>query len=186
MTVGWELGCAPWPQWNTRSITHIHPASPALINLLKTGKKERTHARSLPLSLLTRRLNHACHELLVLRRLPVSSPHHTLRLKAVGVAPPACVILSLRAARSSADPGSEDFSRKKNKKQRREKNLSATTDCVTSPSHPVTPPTRTPPPSSGWTEEVTHTQVVASERRVGKGGGELTLQSGFSCCCPRC
>lgn len=33
----------------------------------------------------------------------------------------------------------------KKEKINREKNLSATTDCVTSPSHPVTPPTRTPP-----------------------------------------
>lgn len=90
----------------------------------KEGHMPPPPALSLSPSLLTRRLSHTCHELLVLRRLHVSSPHHTLRLKAVGVAPPACVIPPLRAARRPADAGPGDFSRQKGKEGRRkERNI---------------------------------------------------------------
>lgn len=54
------------------------------------------------------------------------------------------------------------------KERERERNLPATTDCVTSSTPRVTPPTRTPPPPpQDGQRRFTHTQMVASERRVG-------------------
>lgn len=135
-TVVWRLRRA---QWNTGSITHIHPASPARVHLLKNwGEKneKRKDARALSLS-LSLGLNHACHELLRFRRLHVSGPRHTVGLCAGG-----CCSSRLRLSVFLSGSKLRRFLLEKKK----EREICGHNWCVTSPSHRVTPPTRTSPP----------------------------------------
>lgn len=159
-TVGWRLRCVPYPQWNTCSITHIHPASPALINSLKNRKKGRTHALApSPDAEAQPCVSRTAH---ITEAPRFKSPSHSQTLSGG-----CCSSRLCHSARRSADPSKEDFSRKKKIKKNREKNLPATTDCVTSSSDRVTPPTRSPPPPQDGQRRFTHTQMIASERRAG-------------------
>lgn len=117
VTVGWRLRSAPWPQWSTCSITRIHPASPAPINLLKTGeKKERTHALSPPpLSLSwrggsTMRVTNCSYYGGSTFQVPITLPDFK---RWVLLLPPVSFCLS----EWHEAPGMEDFSRKKQEEE---------------------------------------------------------------------
>lgn len=167
-TVVWRLRRAPW---NTGSITHIHPASPARVHLLKNWekkykKKGRTHALSL-----------SGAQLCVSRTAQISeaprfrSPSHCGTLRGgVLLLPPPSLRLSERLEAPQISAG---------KKKEREmcrpqlvRNLSFT---PRDPSH--TDPS--PPPQDGQRRCNSHSDAPRSAEGVGWGG--------FSCCCcPRC
>lgn len=162
------------------TLHYAHPFCLSSADQFTQNWKEGKDTRSLPPSLSSDAEAQPCvsRTARITEAPRFKSPSHSQTLRAVGVAPPACVILSLRAARRSADPGAEDFSRKK-------KNLSATTDCVTSPSHPVTPPTRTPlPPQSGQRRLLTLRWSHQSAEWGREGGVNAPIR--VHCCCPRC
>lgn len=166
-TVVWRLRRA---QWNTGSITHIHPASPARVHLLKNwGEKneKRKDARALSLSL---GLNHACHELLRFRRLHVSGPRHTVGLCAGG-----CCSSRLRLSVFLSGSKLRRFLLEKKKERdlrpQLVRNLSFT---PRDPSHTDLSPS--PLSSSGWTEEVKLTLRCSPGR--GRGGSAAAAVRG--------